>query len=113
MEPVVKYVNEEGLVGVLYSPGFGAGWSTWNSEYVPQMIFDGKIVKMLLDADLDDQWYWKIESYCKKTYPDAYTGGLEDLTVAWVEPGTEFIIAEYDGSESVECKETDFNWQKT
>jgi len=24
-----KYINEDGLVGVLISSGFGAGWSTW------------------------------------------------------------------------------------
>ena len=29
---VEKYYNENGELGVLYSPGFGAGWSTWHNE---------------------------------------------------------------------------------
>ena len=29
---VEKYYNENGELGVLYSPGFGAGWSTWSNE---------------------------------------------------------------------------------
>jgi hypothetical protein len=34
MEKVIK----SGLVAVLISPDFGAGWSTWNSE-IPEIIF--------------------------------------------------------------------------
>ena len=30
---VELYVNGMDEVGVLYSPGFGAGWSTWKREY--------------------------------------------------------------------------------
>ena len=32
MKYVELYVNEMDEVGVLYSPGFGAGWSTWNEN---------------------------------------------------------------------------------
>lgn len=27
-----KYYNQNGELAVLISPGFGAGWSTWNDE---------------------------------------------------------------------------------
>lgn len=96
-----KYIKD-GQVAVLFSPGFGAGWYTWNTDY-PQMVFDPKIVEFLIeDADnLTD----KIVKYCENTYPDSYLGGAEDLVVCWIPIGTEFRINEYDGSESIEIKE--------
>jgi hypothetical protein len=30
-----------------------------------------------------------------------YMGGAEDVRVEWLEPGTRFMIDEYDGSESI------------
>jgi acetyl-CoA acetyltransferase len=41
MEKVIR----DGKVAILYSPGFGAGWSTWNS-YSNEMIFDPDIVNV-------------------------------------------------------------------
>ena len=38
------------------------------------------------------------------TYQDVYTGGVEGLVVVWVDEGEEFIINEYDGSESIQLK---------
>jgi hypothetical protein len=31
-----------------------------------------------------------------------YSGGVQDLKVAWIPEGTKFQITEYDGSESIE-----------
>lgn len=39
---VEKYYNENDELGVLYSPGFGAGWSTWDNE-------DSHMIKGLLN----------------------------------------------------------------
>ena len=36
-------VIRDGLVAVVYSPGFGAGWYTWNLES-PEILFDPNIV---------------------------------------------------------------------
>jgi hypothetical protein len=35
--------------------------------------------------------------------------GAEDLTVAWIKEGVEFVIEEYDGSENIKFK-SDFEW---
>jgi hypothetical protein len=43
-------------------------------------------------------------------YPDMYTGGMDDLEVAWLPVGTAFRIHEYDGSESIEIRE-ELNWK--
>ena len=88
---------ESGLVAVLVSRGFGAGWSTWNYEY-PDMLYDADVARMLLDgAPLDE-----IEKLAESKWPDAYLGGLDGLYVYWMSPGTKFRVDEYDGAESVE-----------
>jgi hypothetical protein len=94
---------DNGKVAVLYSPGFGAGWYTWN-QTVPQILFDPAIVKFVEKA----QWA-ELETYVGLKYPDIYKGGMKDLAVAWVPEGTLFKVNEYDGSESIELKE-DNDW---
>lgn len=93
----------DGKVAVLYSPGFGAGWSTWNSEY-PELMFDPNIVHYLEKGDKQS-----ILSYCELKYPGAYLGGLDGLEVAWIPVGAEFVIDEYDGSETV-VNRYDMTW---
>lgn len=92
---------QDAEVAVIYSAGFGAGWSTWNAEYANQMMFDKGLAEIVISNSLDDQWYWKAEKYCKEKWPDAYLGGLEGLTIRWVNMDDLFIIEEYDGAEQV------------
>lgn len=42
-------VVENGLVAVLYSPGFGAGWGTWNydDELDEALLFHPSLVEMV------------------------------------------------------------------
>ncbi len=94
-------LNENGKVAVLYSPGFGAGWYTWNTGS-PEIIFDPTIVKFVEKEKWDE-----LKVYVELKYPDIYTGGMEDLKVVWIPEGTLFKINEYDGSESIELKEND------
>lgn len=98
---MIKTVRN-GMVGVLVSRGFGAGWSTWNRE-VPELLFDSYIVTVLADAGNEptDQQMDSIKAYCAIKYPDIYAGGLEGLSVEWVPEGARFRIDEYDGSESL------------
>jgi hypothetical protein len=100
---VMNKLVDNGKVAVLYSPGFGAGWSTWNQE-VPEIMFDPAIVKFVET----DQWA-ELNTYVTLKYPGLYTGGMKDLAIAWVPEGTLFKINEYDGSESIDLKEND-NW---
>lgn len=85
----------DGKVGVLYSPGFGAGWYSWNTEY-PQMVFDPEIIAAVENKDLI-----LAEKIAEERYPNAYIGGLRDLEVSWLNEGDQFEINEYDGSESI------------
>lgn len=89
----------DGKVAVLYSPGFGAGWSTWNQE-LPELVFDPVIVDFVENKQWDE-----LAVYATLKYPSIYDGGMRDLEVQWIPEGTEFRIHEYDGAESIEVKE--------
>ena len=89
----------DGLVAVLYSPDFGAGWYTWHN--IAELLFDPKVVDMVMDKTSSET----IELYCRTVYGDHYYGGAEELTVAWVPPGTEFVIDDYDGAETITFKD--------
>jgi len=93
----------DGEVAILYSPGYGAGWSTWNSDHSEFMLHDEKLVE-LVESDQRD----KIEEYVKSVYSDKYIccAGADQLKVEWVPVGTQFIIDEYDGSERITFKYT-------
>lgn len=91
----------DGQVAVLYSPSWGAGWSTWEQDpdVKMAMLFDPQI------ADIRDRgapdWQERVEAIARIKYPDAYLGGLQDLRVKWLRQGTQFRIDEHDGNELV------------
>ena len=89
----------DGRVAVLISPGHGAGWSTWNSES-EEILFDPAIVEFV------EHNKWKeLEVYATLRYPDIYLGGMRDLQIEWLPEGTEFVIEEYDGAETLRYRD--------
>jgi hypothetical protein len=112
--PEVKKVIRDGQVAILISPGYGAGWHTWNADkewilYDPYLV---DLVEKLSTPEFLDQGpagpralfediVVEIESYCNNKDPDGYYGGARDLVVKWLPVGTKFYIEEYDGSESL------------
>jgi hypothetical protein len=140
----MKKLIRDGKVGVLVSPGYGAGFYTWGAPL--ESIFDPTLVEMVderwnmrfvWDNNVDEHdrikfgWgdrgrltetrYWenpeyseltqKMIDYVESTYEGVFSGGVEDLKVEWIPEGSEFIIEEYDGSESLRLKD-DINWLK-
>jgi hypothetical protein len=71
MEKVIR----DGMVAVLYSPDYGAGWSTWahDSEVEAKILFDANIVGMIESGASEED----IEEYCINVYPDLYVGWEE------------------------------------
>jgi hypothetical protein len=106
-------VIRDGQVAVLYSPGFGAGWYTWNSlrgeseEQSLQLIFDPIIVELVEKRNGDNyrEINNDIENRGEEILSEGYFGGAGDLTIAWLPVGTKFLINEYDGSESIQTIE--------
>jgi hypothetical protein len=91
-------VVRDGKVAVLLSPGYGAGWYTWNEAH-PELLFLPRVVEMVLNGTS----YSEIEAYVQSLYgeDELYVGGAVDLKVVWVPQGSQFRIEEYDGSESL------------
>ena len=100
-------VIRNGLVAVLYSPGYGAGWRTWNDDYGDAILFDPWIVDILLNDNYSrKEQVQRILAYCTLKYPNLYTGGVRDLTIEWIPVGTAFRIDDYDGNESIEFRDS-------
>ena len=90
-------IEKDGKVAVLYSPGYGAGWSTWaDDEQREALCMDARIVGPVLAGDIDGA-----VAAALAMFQDLYTGGAADLRVMWIEKGRAFEVDEYDGSESV------------
>ena len=100
MEKVIK----DGMVAVLVAPGFGAGFSTWGAPI--EAIFNPTLIELVQQEKVQEAI-----DFVEKNWEDVYTGGVQDLVVNWVPEGSEFIIEEYDGSETLMLK-TDYNWIK-
>ena len=91
MEKVIR----EGKVGVLVSPGFGAGFRSWGAP--EEAIFSPTLIELVENEKFDEAI-----SFVEKTWKDVYTGGVYDLVVYWIPEGAKFIIEEYDGAESIQ-----------
>jgi hypothetical protein len=97
---IEKYYNEKGEVAVLYSPGFGAGWSTWADDSVKENVLFNKIIVELV---LNNKHSEITNELCESLFGSSfYVGGAHDLEVKFLRPGTQFIINEYDGNETID-----------
>lgn len=93
MEKVIR----DGKVAVIYSPGFGSGWSSWNENQ--SILFHPKLVEMVEAGKLSqitEEWV------CKNIgISGVYCAGAETLTICWLPEGTAFMLLEHDGFESI------------
>ena len=89
MDKVDKVIRD-GKVAVIYSPGWGAGWSSWNNK---NGMFDPKIVAWIEGG--------KNGEPPRDSTEGRYVGGLHSAEIEWIPVGTLFRIDEYDGYESI------------
>jgi hypothetical protein len=97
-------VIRDGMVAVLYSPDFGAGWYTWNKEH-PAILYDPTVVKWVMDGKPSGEARVRLEATLDEKYPRCYLGGMRDLEIQWLPLNTWFIVDEYDGSERIVLQE--------
>jgi hypothetical protein len=96
-------VIRDGKVAVLVSPGYGAGWYSWNDEH-DILIFHPKLVEMVeqgRNKEIDKDW---VEE--NLGIKNVYCGGACSLEIHWLPEGTQFLIDEYDGFESLTTNES-------
>lgn len=104
----VKHRN--GKVAVLISRGYGAGWSTWNSD-CPECLYHPDIVKLVRQwqkqiafPTYDDKQGLEavVTPVAKELFGEEFCAlGANGLDIEWLAPGTLFQIEEYDGAESL------------
>lgn len=105
---LAERVVRDGKVAVLYSPGYGAGWSSWADFGLAQkLIFDPEIVAWVENGKEGE--YPDLERKYGVIAEGFHDGGSIDLQIRWVPIGAKFRIHEYDGSESV-ILESEENW---
>ena len=81
---------------VLISPGYGAGWSTWEGAGLATDV-------RLIDAFERGISALEMQELCADLgYGDVYMGGFKNLKVVEIPAGELFQIREYDGYESIE-----------
>lgn len=106
---------------VLVSPGWGAGWSTWDNEYGVKLATDKRIVQYIIDCQKDKRKWdasWKCsnlsngECVGEKGFTkflgdigykadSIYLGGVRNIEVKKVNVHDKWRISEYDGWESL------------
>ena len=108
----------DGRVAILISPGYGAGWSTWDN---PELAWDKRVVEYFLAHKDDKEFMHDVEcegtpayintrNFLKRCgYENVYLGGYPDIRVEWLPIGTKYVIREYDGSEYIQT-EHEINW---
>jgi hypothetical protein len=110
---------------ILYSPGYGAGWSTWNSgevakymlEYQPIIEFiegggkfqDGECGQWKKE-DLIHPLLKQLQAECLEKFGKSYVCVLGARDLAVMEVDGRVRIEEYDGSEGVECEGSYSGW---
>ncbi len=107
----IEKVIKDGKVAVLYSPEYGAGWSSWgwstwygcdNRVVIEKMLFHPVLVNKVLEGEkcsINEELM--CELFGKDIGESINLGGVPQLEVAWVPIGSKFTISEYDGCESV------------
>ena len=93
----------DGKVAVLYSPDYGSGWYTWNTDH-PEILFDPAIVQLV-----EEDKFEELQTYITLKYPKLTISGMWELRIFWIPVGTMFRVNEYDGAESIELKD-DVDW---
>ena len=105
-------VVRNGKVAVLYSPGFGAGWFTWNRDY-PQLLTHPRLVEAVETGKRDELEEERVKELLG--LPDTahlYCGGADQLEIGWLDEGEDYYIDEYDGSESIIRRADGEIWRK-
>lgn len=100
---LVKYKDESGKVGVIYSPCFGIEWIRFedpSADYAKFLISDYELVKAVIEEDnvAFKERFDKITEHFKVYH---YPQSVSDLEVYFMKEGTVFETSSNDGREQI------------
>lgn len=111
----MRRYEKDGEVAVIYSPGYGAGWSSWADKSIRYLLCCHHDIAVAVERNQ----YKDFETF-KKVVEAAleendllgkyYIDNPRKLDVEWVPLGWLFKIEEYDGYEKVISKPLDGDW---
>jgi hypothetical protein len=103
---------------IVYSPGYGAGFSTWSTKR-KELATDSEIIRlveMMKEVSKGtEQWHTIVAQICRRAReidPAVYLGAVKDgeLEVTRIPISSRFRISENDGFEVVEYEEEPVFW---
>jgi len=95
---------------ILYSPGYGAGWSTWQYSIPTKFACEYQpIIEALENRKELHEEHEIIKQYkkdCEEKFDEdcVCVLGASDLKIYEVPDGDQYQITEYDGNESVKLR---------
>ena len=117
----VELYEKNGEIGVLVSPRYGAGWSTWGCD---ELAYDKRVVEFWLSHKDDKEFMATVDEFGYGSVPESaahkeameffnsigygspYMGGFDQIELEYVKKGVPWRIGEYDGWESLETLDT-------
>ena len=115
-----KYYNDKSELGILISPGWGAGWSTWYKDFDNKegeqryaIALDKRVIEFWTNHKYDKEKTetinetYKMQDFLESIgYDNVYMGGYAQLELVFIPKGQLFCILEHDGYESIETLES-------
>lgn len=93
--------DNNGNIEILVSPGYGAGWSTWDYDYGVNLALDKRIIdfyKKYGQKASKEQ----LEEFLKNIgYENVFYRGWDQVQIFTVPKNCKFKIKEYDGYEEL------------
>lgn len=93
----MEKLEQNGMVAVVISPDFGAGWSTENQDVAETLLMDKEIAEAVLKGDRR----LAVEIAKRKTRETLFYCGISDACVQWIPKGTRFDVVQSEGNESI------------
>jgi hypothetical protein len=126
-ESYSKLVNSNGDVAVVYSSGYGSGWSTDMGEWenynkrtkIKKMLFDSRLIQYITSSDFKYKFkgkdyysvdeasklmYNKFMKYVFTEFDSNYSPNISafcQLQVSFIPADSKFKVEEYDGNETI------------
>ena len=107
----MRKVIRNGKVAVVYSPGWGSGFCTWNKSVkgIEELIYLPELVDLIEQKKFNAQSFVDVIEKYSSIDPDDLLALDYELAIAWVPEGELFTIEEYDGAECIRVRDN-FTW---